>query len=208
MIFVWCDVKRPVRVGCTCRAGRLLLFRSYSCTYAAFRGERGRHGVTDARLRACSGRHPGPVRSDGARVYLGDSIAASEQRISVDSPPPPGARRSNDLLFKQLAFVLREIQVLERVCNLGGINFDFKLNSGRFTGHVLVILKFLHLSRASLSVSRPKKPSASISPMKVALGVRPETPHQSATVMPRVKRPSVSISTLTWRPRNRPGRIK
>ena len=43
--------------------------------------------------------------------------------------------------------------------------------------------------------------------MKSAFGFRSETPHQSATVMPSVYSPFVSISTLIWRPVKRSGRI-
>ncbi len=62
--------------------------------------------------------------------------------------------------------------------------------------------------RASLSVRRSKKPSASTLPMKVALAGRSVTRHQSATVMPRVNSEVVSISTLMCRPEKRSGRIR
>ena len=45
-------------------------------------------------------------------------------------------------------------------------------------------------------------------PMNMAFGARSVTRHQSATVMPRVRSDSVSISTLMWRPENRPGSIR
>ena len=62
--------------------------------------------------------------------------------------------------------------------------------------------------RASRSVSSWKKPSASMSPMKSALGARSVTPHQSATVMPMVSSDVVSISTLMWRPVKSSGLIR
>ena len=61
--------------------------------------------------------------------------------------------------------------------------------------------------RARRRVRRSKKPLASTSLMKVALAGRSVTPHQSATVMPRVRSLTVSIMTLTCRPLNRSGRI-
>ena len=55
------------------------------------------------------------------------------------------------------------------------------------------------------AVRSAKNPSASIPPMNIAFFGRSVTPHQSATVMPAVKRPSVSISTLMRRPVKRSG---
>ena len=63
-------------------------------------------------------------------------------------------------------------------------------------------------NRPRRSVSRAKNPAASRSPMNRALGARSVTPHQSATVMPRVSSDCVSISTFTRRPVNRSGRIR
>src|SRR6056297_1590948 len=59
---------------------------------------------------------------------------------------------------------------------------------------------------ASLSVSRSKNRSGSISCRTVALGARPVTPHQSITVMPRVRSDCVSTVTLTCREAKRSGR--
>ena len=58
---------------------------------------------------------------------------------------------------------------------------------------------------ASLSVSRLKKPSISTSPIKLAFASRPDTPHQSATDIPRVNKDYVSISTFKNRPENKLG---
>ncbi len=63
-------------------------------------------------------------------------------------------------------------------------------------------------SREMRSISRSKNPTSSTWPMNSAFAVRPDTPHQSATVIPSVNSPFVSISTLMKRPENSSGRSR
>ena len=62
--------------------------------------------------------------------------------------------------------------------------------------------------RPKRSVSSSKNPSASKSPINIALGSRSDTRHQSATVIPKVRSDFVSTSTFTCRPVNSFGLIK